>query len=77
MSRLRAAADVAMMRASAKDLSAEMILLLCLVVEDGYLLFPSASERAACGSALVPAPDGEPSQLHPMTSRAVRGARGP
>lgn len=46
-----AAAQLVWLRNSAggEKLSPEMLLLMVLVIEDGYLLFPSASERAARG----------------------------
>lgn len=53
----RAAADIAMLKnETGGKLSGEMLLLLTLVIEDGYLLFPSTGERKAIAarSALFP-----------------------
>jgi hypothetical protein len=52
LAEISAAVEVAMIRNSpgGRDLSDEMVLLLVLVVFDGYMLFPDSDERRAATS---------------------------
>jgi hypothetical protein len=66
LAEISAAVEVALIRNSpgGRDLSDELVLLLVLLVFDGYMLFPTAEERKAREPV-------EPSLPCPTASRAV------